>query len=152
MIREVINIETCRDCRHRDHTGGFTPGGAKPCCGHPDTCQRLGYDCFKRVIDPPNIIPEWCPLRPKTERVKMYPPLPKGYGVFDTYSVAFKIFVGVLDFSLITEDAPERCVHDGQEYVRGSLHEIPKELKNLICSFREYIAVDKDGKPMGNRK
>jgi len=152
MIQEVINIETCLDCRHSSHTGGFTPGGAKTCCGHSETCDRFGYDCFKRVIDPPNIIPEWCPLRPKTKRQKLYPPLPKEYGIFDTYSKGFCIFVGVMDFTLINNDAPERCVYDGQEYVRGDLVETPKELKNICHSCRLYIAVDEKGKPLGNHR
>lgn len=28
-------IENCHECRHIDHSGSFTPGGAKRICGHP---------------------------------------------------------------------------------------------------------------------
>ena len=55
-------IKTCADCPHRDHTGAFTKGGAKWCCGHDETCRTRGYDCFKRVIKNHDKIPGWCPL------------------------------------------------------------------------------------------
>jgi len=76
MVREVIEIKNCVDCRYIEHTGAFTKGGAKPCCGHPNTVKLLGDDCFKRVIiyrtsydnanrptRLPKRIPGWCPLR-----------------------------------------------------------------------------------------
>ena len=76
-MKLIININTCRDCKHLDHTGEFTKGGAKPCCNHPVTCKEKGYNCFKRVIPYKNIydnvfnreiheikgIPVWCPLK-----------------------------------------------------------------------------------------
>ena len=51
----TIQIETCDDCRHSNHTGAFTPGGSKPCCNHPDYVERKfkqkgDYSCFDRVI------------------------------------------------------------------------------------------------------
>lgn len=33
-----VTINTCKDCRHLDHSGAFTPGGALPVCGHNDAC------------------------------------------------------------------------------------------------------------------
>jgi hypothetical protein len=64
MARVITkDIAACSGCPHRDHTGAFTPGGAKPCCRHEETCRTKGYDCFKRVIKNVNKIPKWCPLR-----------------------------------------------------------------------------------------
>jgi len=72
-----IQINKCSDCKHSDHTGAFTEGGAKPCCEHPVTVKEKGYDCFKRII-PYTMkywelykrkfavaceIPIWCPLK-----------------------------------------------------------------------------------------
>jgi hypothetical protein len=34
----TITINECKDCRYFDHSGGFTPGGAIPVCGHHDVC------------------------------------------------------------------------------------------------------------------
>lgn len=75
MVTEVINITQCSECRHVDHTGAFTKGGAKPCCSHPVTVARRGNNCFHRVIPyrcifegnvsycVPKCIPNWCPLK-----------------------------------------------------------------------------------------
>jgi hypothetical protein len=78
-MKIILDIRSCRDCKHLDHTGAFTKGGAKPCCNHPVTCEEKGYDCFKRVIpyrtnyeelggiERPirtvKGIPIWCPLK-----------------------------------------------------------------------------------------
>ncbi len=40
----TIEIKHCGYCRHRDHSGAFTPGGAKKICGHPDIT-----DCIKKL-------------------------------------------------------------------------------------------------------
>lgn len=32
---QVILEITCHSCRHQDHSGASTPGGAKAVCGHP---------------------------------------------------------------------------------------------------------------------
>jgi hypothetical protein len=40
----TIHIDNCRGCRHRDHSGAFTPGGAKEICGHgyaPDMVEKF---------------------------------------------------------------------------------------------------------------
>ena len=77
-----LQINKCSECKHSDHTGAFTKGGAKPCCGHPITVKEKGYSCFDRIIpyrtEPsklfpnsrcfkndriPNRIPSWCPLK-----------------------------------------------------------------------------------------
>jgi len=74
-----INIDSCDTCPHLDHSGSFTPGGAKPICGHHDAAYgRPGVkpeDWQKRRLkkgpDGKLIIPEWCPLRkgkPKVQR------------------------------------------------------------------------------------
>ena len=77
MKQIVINIEKCSDCMYVDHTGGFTEGGAKPCCNHPKTLEIKGDNCFDRIVpfktgyinentgmafNYPDTIPEWCPL------------------------------------------------------------------------------------------
>ena len=69
-----IEIKNCRECKHCEHTGGFTKGGAKPGCNHPETVKSKGSDCFKRVIPnrisagfktirEPKSIPNWCPMK-----------------------------------------------------------------------------------------
>lgn len=144
-VVEVIKIETCRDCRHISHTGGFTKGGAKPCCNHDETCATKGNDCFKRVIKDIKKIPGWCPLRPKTPQNNQFPKLPKGYGVFKNYSPSEKsLMVGVMDFLLQTETAPATMSYDGKKYTRGDLMAIPRDLQNLCCSCREYIEVENE--------
>jgi len=72
-----IQIDKCEGCKHLDHTGQFTKGGAKPCCNHDLTCKEKGYDCFKRILPYKMVywdvynkefaqvkkIPDWCPLK-----------------------------------------------------------------------------------------
>jgi hypothetical protein len=68
-MKIIVDIQTCKDCRHIDHSGAFTPGGAKLICGHREACNlaTLGikapekYDWKYRIL--PNIIPDWCPLK-----------------------------------------------------------------------------------------
>ena len=31
----------CRTCQYRDHSGAFTPGGAKNICGHSDAARSF---------------------------------------------------------------------------------------------------------------
>ena len=81
----TIQIETCWDCNHKDHTGAFTPGGSKPCCHHPHTIKMndgrrvIPYNKVKEdnrsifnkdsFIQPARYnnelkgIPTWCPLK-----------------------------------------------------------------------------------------
>lgn len=35
-MKIVVEINSCGGCRHRDHSGAFTPGGAQQVCGHPN--------------------------------------------------------------------------------------------------------------------
>ncbi len=72
-----IQIKECNECKHSDHTGTFTKGGAKPCCNHPLIVKEKGYSYFKRIIPYKNKydnfykkefhiakkIPDWCPLK-----------------------------------------------------------------------------------------
>jgi hypothetical protein len=32
----TVSLDNCSHCRHRDHSGAFTPGGAKQICGYPN--------------------------------------------------------------------------------------------------------------------
>ena len=85
----IINIEKCTSCPELSHTGGFTVGGAKPCCDHPTTVKERGNNCFKRVIPYKNShkslkvvkkIPKWCPLPDKVKLLnspKSYPQILK---------------------------------------------------------------------------
>jgi len=140
---ETIRIETCRDCRHVSHTGGFTKGGAKPCCDHDETVTLRGNDCFKRIIKDIKKIPGWCPFRPKIVK-NPYPKLPKGYAVITSYSNEKMAMVGVFDFLLMTEECPATMTYDGKQYKCGPLAPIPDIMMGAICSMREYELVTKD--------
>ena len=67
---KYIEVKSCNDCPHSDHTGAFTKGGAKPCCNHDEVVRTKGNDCFERVIPyktdydrkPPARIPKKIPL------------------------------------------------------------------------------------------
>jgi hypothetical protein len=83
QIIETIILNTCHDCIYCDHSGSFTPGGAKPVCHHPVKIKETGADWHDRVIPyetkdetiplrsgdritPMHYvkeIPQWCPLR-----------------------------------------------------------------------------------------
>lgn len=139
-VSETIVINTCRDCRHVSHTGGFTKGGAKPCCNHDEIVALKGNDCFKRVIKDIKKIPGWCPFKPK--QPNPYPPLPKGYAVIESYSTDKMAMVGVFDFLLQTENCPSTMTHDGKRYECGPLAPIPKIMAGAVCSMREYNLVE----------
>jgi hypothetical protein len=67
---------TCRNCKHRDHSGMFTKGGAKPICSHPEATalvmkyrERSGkkpprdkYNWSHRRLNMKGL-PQWCPLK-----------------------------------------------------------------------------------------
>ena len=64
----TVIINNCEDCRHKDHSGAYTIGGAKPICGHDDACVKRKatfdkYDWNQRIIEDLNKIPNWCPLK-----------------------------------------------------------------------------------------
>ena len=66
----TIELLSCMDCRHKDHSGAFTPGGAKPVCDHDDApCGPTSikaedrYHWKYRVINKYPEIPSWCPLK-----------------------------------------------------------------------------------------
>lgn len=74
--RIVIVVNSCNDCQHQDHSGAFTPGGARLICGHQKACnaatrdgRRSGsirgddrYHWKHRQVGDGTVIPEWCPL------------------------------------------------------------------------------------------
>jgi hypothetical protein len=43
-------IHNCHGCRHRDHSGAFTPGGPKWICGHPDASEMVTAAKNLRVL------------------------------------------------------------------------------------------------------
>jgi len=72
----TITIVDCNDCRHRDHTGVATRGGAVPVCSHPLAVDYAtknknpkGEDRYHyrhralKTIDDKLGIPHWCPLQ-----------------------------------------------------------------------------------------
>lgn len=69
-IRLIVTINKCIDCHHKNHTGGFTRGGAKPCCDHNETIKKKGSDCFKRILPVTGNMPGWCPLRKASNRIR----------------------------------------------------------------------------------
>ena len=83
IISVSIIINNCSDCPYVDHSGSFTPGGAKQICGHSDAAERATknkevdflvddvygekvkagiHHWIHRVIINDNI-PDWCPLK-----------------------------------------------------------------------------------------
>ena len=85
----TVEIKDCVDCRHLDHSGGFTVRGTRSICGHSDACAirvtkakfkteypeyktqdltHWKHHWFHRVLTSSsgkNIkkIPNWCPLK-----------------------------------------------------------------------------------------
>jgi hypothetical protein len=70
MLIIKVWLENCEQCHHIDHSGSFTPGGAKLICGHDyaSECVNIikdindGWDWKNRIVDGFNI-PNWCPLQ-----------------------------------------------------------------------------------------
>ena len=75
----TVNINKCLDCRHTDHSGAFTPGGAISICQHEGapkrgevpgvkdfndvTTKEIALAIFgPRRLNKDNSIPDWCPL------------------------------------------------------------------------------------------
>lgn len=69
----IVTINSCKDCRHLDHSGAFTPGGAKSICGHNKAVDTMTKESKfineedrhhwrHRQIDI-KTIPENCPLK-----------------------------------------------------------------------------------------
>ena len=74
-----IQINTCLDCKHKGHSGAFTPGGAISICRHQEAPTQgiiegvNGYADIKTeeiaqaVFGPKQLldyfeIPTWCPM------------------------------------------------------------------------------------------
>lgn len=52
----TVKIDNCVQCRHMDHSGSFTPGGAKHICGHPDISEVILKMKPETRYDDPNSI------------------------------------------------------------------------------------------------
>ena len=70
-----IEINTCHRCPHADHSGAFTPGGAKPVCNHDAVLRRVQesgvpdyYHWRHRIRPNGGRVPRWCPLGRPTSR------------------------------------------------------------------------------------
>lgn len=69
----TVTINSCRDCKYLDHSGSFTPGGAKLICGHRDAIpsrRSVGDDNYHwkyRVIEDANKVWDRCPLMKGSE-------------------------------------------------------------------------------------
>jgi len=67
----VVTINGCKDCRHRSHSGAFTPGGAVLTCDHPKAVTHFGASVpaikqphhWKHRVVELETIPEKCPLK-----------------------------------------------------------------------------------------
>ena len=62
---KAIYIPDCSKCPHRDHTGAFAKGGAKPRCNQDTAVKaRIGKEGGLSKLTIPHYprIPEWCPL------------------------------------------------------------------------------------------
>ena len=70
-MKITIEINTCADCKHSDHSGAFTKGGRQYLCQHR---SNLVHDAFcgaeyTRLLNPeeptkfPEEIPAWCCLK-----------------------------------------------------------------------------------------
>lgn len=73
----ALTIPTCGDCPFVDHSGAFTPGGAKAICGHRNAVETFagdhGADWTYRQVDRDTAPPAQCPLRnPETAHVHEY--------------------------------------------------------------------------------
>ena len=65
----TVVLKSCEDCHYKEHSGAFTPGGAKPVCGHSDAVDIRGkgkedpFSWRHRVLKSNLRIPSWCPLK-----------------------------------------------------------------------------------------
>ena len=50
----MVQINKCGQCRYRDHSGYFTPGGAKNICQGPNVIEHVAR--YKDIFCPPNYI------------------------------------------------------------------------------------------------
>ena len=91
-MQVTVNLNTCRQCHHVSHSGGFTIRGARQICGHSDACKvrktredfaseypeyvdrdfeginkgflpDWKYHWYNRIVDAEKNIPSWCPLK-----------------------------------------------------------------------------------------
>jgi len=74
-----VRIDACSGCRHRGHSGAFTPGGAILICEHKYAPREAKVpevrdfndvnteEIAKKVFAPrtleKGVIPNWCPLK-----------------------------------------------------------------------------------------
>lgn len=87
----TVSLNSCRDCHHIDHSGGYTVRGARLICGHSKACKErvtmeallseypeykdedynpahFRYHWIHRVLTKSSEeklkgIPEWCPVK-----------------------------------------------------------------------------------------
>jgi hypothetical protein len=71
----VLRIKNCGKCPYVDHSGAFTPGGAKDICGHPEAVETFTSSVDRddpnqdkwhwrhRAVDRELPPPAECPLR-----------------------------------------------------------------------------------------
>jgi len=53
----VVNLKNCGGCRHRDHSGSFTPGGPKQICAHPEVSDVVYNTVPDMLCDDANGFP-----------------------------------------------------------------------------------------------
>jgi hypothetical protein len=63
-MKITIEINKCYECKHSDHSGAFTKGGAIPLCRHEDVSgEHNRYHGRERKRNSDGKIPGWCPLK-----------------------------------------------------------------------------------------
>jgi len=68
-MKLTVEITRCAQCRYVDHSGAFTPGGAKRICGHNDASrlapgkEKKDYWHWKYRVVKEDRVPAWCPLK-----------------------------------------------------------------------------------------
>ena len=50
----TVVVNNCSQCRHRNHSGQFTPGGAKDICGYPGISEYVTKTNPNVLNDDPN--------------------------------------------------------------------------------------------------
>jgi len=67
----TVTINNCHDCRHLDHSGSYTPGGAKWICGHPYAVNAVTKAKKLHIYSKEEMVKVNDPKTPEQERDKL---------------------------------------------------------------------------------
>lgn len=62
-MKIAIELESCEQCWHFDHTGRIDHGGARPQCSKNGQVIPHGEPAGPGMVRKTLRIPDWCPLR-----------------------------------------------------------------------------------------